>query len=72
MISDDIYSIESWLRDKALDAHNKANQPRGKKGSTESERHGYYMQERAFNETISKIQNMRCNQRPHVSDPNVR
>ena len=69
MTPDDIYSLESWLREKALEAHNRnckdckvryacrfnnANCP-------------HDVEEKTYNEVITKIQNMRCNQRPHVN-----
>jgi hypothetical protein len=64
----DEYALMEWLKGEALKAHEKANVPRGTKGSTEGERHGHYMQEMAYNKVITHIQNGRKNARPHVKE----
>ena len=73
--TDDIPALESWLREKALEAHNEAERCKAKRESalTTEERvaalcqmREYKRAEDAFNEVITKIQNGRINQRPHV------
>ena len=62
--SDDIHSLESWLREKALEAHNKRAKFELKGLFFDAAyEHG---KERAYNLAIAKIQNMRVSQRPHV------
>ena len=68
---DDIFSLLAWAEDEALKAHNKANLPPRTKGITEDEKHGWDMRERVFNELITRIKNMRVNQRPHVGRERV-
>ena len=73
--SDDIPALESWLRDEALEANNKAAGygEQIKLALTSEERIAAlcHMREEkraeyAFNKTIAKIQSMRISQRPHV------
>ena len=76
--SDDIPSLESWLRDKALEAHNKFagyDEEQRRLALTAEERiaalchmREYKSAENAFNETIAKIQSGRVSQRPHVRE----
>ena len=53
----DEYALIAWLREQAMEAHNKANVKPRTKGSSESERHGYYMEEKAYNKVIAHLQN---------------
>lgn len=73
--SDDIYSLESWLRDKALEAHNEskryADLMLGDADPKDEKLHDLLSalmksRERMANETIAYIQSMRVSQRPHV------
>lgn len=85
---DDTRSLESWLREKALEAHNEAERypifkaysrleliwmvikdPVAFNFGAASYLHLVYKsKENAFNEVITKIQNGRVDQRPHVRD----
>ena len=74
MTPDDIYSLESWLREKALEAHNAASEfgccsecPARIPCEGVHDDCSATVYEFAMNEAIAKIQNMRCNQRPHVT-----
>lgn len=60
--NDDMYSLESWLREKALEAHNKAMD----KSKTEMQRSVSAGEYYAYEVTISKIQSGRVSQRPHI------
>jgi len=57
MTHEDNPSLLEWLRGKELEAINKANIPPRTKGITEAEKHGYYMQSKAFREVINHIEN---------------
>ena len=59
--TDDIPALESWLRDKALKAHNNAAKHHGFTKGLE-----YEEEEKTLNKVIEKIQSMRVSQRPHV------
>ena len=59
MTSDDMYPLECWLRDKALEAHKKAH-------DSPKVRVHFGGKEGAFNEVISYIQSRRVSQRPHI------
>ena len=61
-VSDDMHSLESWLREKALEAHNNAMD----ESKDIDARIIYAGMRHAFNKTIAKIQSMRISQRPHV------
>jgi hypothetical protein len=58
---DDIYSLESWLREKALEAHNNAAKHHGFTKGLE-----YEAEEKTLNKVIEKIHSGRVSQRPHV------
>ena len=74
--ADDIYSLEQWAKEKALEAHRnwwecqqnchgiECDYDDGACMSTSCTWRG---KEEMANEVIAKIQNMRCNQRPHVT-----
>ena len=66
MTDDDNYTLIATLESWSLEVHNKANLPPRTKGITEGEKHGYYMQELAYNRVISLIKNRNRNQRPHM------
>ena len=65
MTSDDMYSLEHWLRDRALEAHKKA--VRYSYGVANFPLQKYFNgKEEMANETIAYIQSRRVSQRPHI------
>ena len=81
MTSDDMYSLECWLRDKALEAHKKAQFKKLSMHSRlfiamrllitavdieQSIRDIHYGEEIAFEEVIDHIKNRHISQRPHI------
>ena len=75
--TDDIYALESWLREKALEAHNKRWANKCKEcpynlacvvdGGDKLQPCAITGIRDMANETIAKIQNARASQRPHVT-----
>lgn len=72
--NDDMPALESWLREKALEAHNtwcidceflKACPANDEDTCRDGILCALDAKEKAFNETIAKIQSGRVNQRPH-------
>lgn len=66
--NDDMPALESWLREKAPEAHNKCESipPVGALGIAANAH--FNGQKKAFESVLAKIQSGHVNQRPHVSD----
>lgn len=64
MTSDDMYSLEHWLREKALHDHNKACDTK----LPEDMRDMFAAKVYAFAEVLSYIQSRKSNQRPHITE----
>lgn len=63
-IPPDMDALIAWLKEQALEAHNKAYDSYCESDHYSSK---YYLAEQnAFNRVIAKIENSRANQRPHV------
>lgn len=63
---DDMYSLEKWLEQMALEAHNAEAFARN--GESVEYDYGVFAgREEMANETLEKIRSNRVNQRPHIN-----
>ena len=62
---DDMYSLEDFIREKALEAH--LNKSKCKHHGYQLGEERYASQEYAYQVVLNKIQSMRANQRPHIA-----